>query len=87
MLFVKTQQFSMKIKIHGLNSCRGCRKLLHFDALASLSSLRDLAMPAASQDKDIAEVRQWSCPVGFDGGRDSRSGAAGVLCWAHRCSL
>ena len=35
---------------------RGCRKLLHFDALAGLSSLRDLAMPAASQDKDIAEV-------------------------------
>ena len=41
--------------------CRGCRKLLHFDALASLSSLRDLAMPAASQDKDIAEVRRLIC--------------------------
>jgi hypothetical protein len=30
--------------------------VLHFDALAGLSSLRDLALPAASQGKEVAEV-------------------------------
>ena len=38
-------------------ACRGCSKVLHFDALVGLSSLRDLALPAACQGKEVAEVR------------------------------